>query len=321
MSRLPALALGFVVLGFTPPASHAADVLGYSVLKGQFYNQTGQQDLALDPDFGFSLLASVDLTDFQLVTEASLQPPQAGAESMDDLGDSWVFLDSFTDWSSLNSTYGWGDYQIRFTTEHDGLFSCVLSMPDSPLPPVPQLVNFDALQAVNAARPLPLSWSFPTAPSPDDFMQVYITEGHAVVFSSPDFGFPGALDGTSREFTVPADTLWGGGVYSLNLELTRLVSTNASAYPDAEGVAGTFSSTSLDLLTVQPPELRLLSRPTNGIVSVEVRVAPGVAVTLQGSDTVATWNDLATNASPSGTNVFEIPSGQEAARFFRAWQP
>ena len=53
----------------------AADVRGYSLLKGEFLNQTSSNVVVQDPDFGFSIVASVDLTDFNLVTNATLRVP------------------------------------------------------------------------------------------------------------------------------------------------------------------------------------------------------------------------------------------------------
>src|SRR5438128_115670 len=104
--------------------------------------------------------------------------------------------------------------------------------------------------------------------------------GHGEVFSSPDFGVPGALDRATRSVTIPPDTLAPGIIYSLNLEITRLASTNLACYPGGEGVTGTFSSTSIDLTTIVLPELRLLSGPSNGQISLSVQADPGMTIVL-----------------------------------------
>ena len=57
------------------------------------------------------------------------------------------------------------------------------------------------------------------------------------LISTPDLDQPGTLDGTARSLTIPAGTLEPGRVYSLNLEITRLVSTNSTSYPAAPGIA------------------------------------------------------------------------------------
>src|SRR5213593_3359289 len=88
------VAAGALSLWHAPIAARAGDVRGYSILKGQFLNQIGPDELITDPDFGFSILASVDLTDFDVVTNASLALPSGNAKLMENLGDSWDFLDS-----------------------------------------------------------------------------------------------------------------------------------------------------------------------------------------------------------------------------------
>lgn len=295
-------------------------MLGYSVLKGHFLNQTDADTLVTDPDFGFSILASVDLTDFYLVTAASVRPPGGSVVSMDDLGDSWDFLDSSGSLEGLNDEYGWGNYTVSFTTENDGKFTCALNLPETPLPPTAKLLNFAEVQAVNAAEELTLRWDFSETPEAGDFVQVYLTQGHWEWFSSPNYGEPEALDGTSRSVTIPAGTLEPGSYYSANIEITRLAGTNALCYLDVEGITATFASTSVDVVTLWPPTLRLTSPPKNGIVSVEVLADPGRTVVLQGSPALAPWIDLQTNAAPSGTNLFDVPVDGSGARFFRAWQ-
>ncbi len=313
------LAVSFA--GFALVAAHAGDVLGYSVIKGHFLNQTDPDTLVTDPDFGFSILASVNLTDFYLVSAASVRPPGGSVVAMDDLGDSWDFLDSVESLAALNVKYGWGNYTISFTAENDGKFTCALNLPETPLPPTPKLLNFTEVQSVNAAKALTLHWDFSETPEAGDFVQVYLNEGHAEVFSTPNYGEPEALDGTSRLVTIPASTLEPGIFYSLNIEITRLAGTNSLCYPDAEGVTATFASTSVDLVTLTPPTLRLISPPQNGTVSIEVRAEPGKTVVLQGSPVLAPWTNLQTNATPSGTNLFNVPVDGSGSLFFRAWQP
>jgi hypothetical protein len=318
--RVTAAALMAAFLCFSLSLARAQDVRGYSVIKGQFLNQTSPGAPVLDLDYGYSILASVDLTDFNLVTNASVRLPSGTREVMDDQGDSWGYLDSFTTFSALNSRYGWGNYTIDFKTVNDGNFSCVLALPNTPLPPAPRLVNFADVQAVNPVKPLTVSWDFSATPKADDFVQVYITIGHDEVFSTPDLGEPGALDSTARSVTVPADTLAQGAIYSLTLEITRLVSTNSTCYTSAEGITATFSSTSIDVTTIVLPQLRLLSRPVNGVVSVEVQGDAGKTIVLQDSDDLMAWRDLATNAAASGSNLFTVANGGQAARIFRARQ-
>jgi hypothetical protein len=149
--------LGFLLAccaccGGGPWAAEAADVAGYSVLKGHFLLQEGPGTPATDPDFAYGILAAVELTEPATVTNATLRTPGGAVNVLDDLSDSWDFLDTRDTLSQLTSAYGWGNYTVTFGTLHDGNYSCVLSLPNTALPPAPHLTNFGAIQAVNPLR-------------------------------------------------------------------------------------------------------------------------------------------------------------------------
>lgn len=303
-----------------PLTARPADVAGYSILKGQFLLQTDADTVVLDPDFGFTFLASVDLTDFDLVESASVRLPDGEELLMDGLGDFWSLLDVADTQSALDEAYTWGDYFLVYETVNDGDFSCLVSLPEAPLPPKPRLVNFADVQSVDTAKALTLTWEFDAPPQSNDFVQVYVSLGHGDVFSTPDLGQPGALDGSARSVTIPPNTLDPDWTQSLNLEITRLVSTNSECYPDVQGVGAIFSSTEIDLVPVVLPMFRLISAPANGVVFIEVRAEPERPIVLEGSDRMAEWSGVSTNAAASGTVVFEVPIAESAYRFFRAWQ-
>jgi hypothetical protein len=307
-----------LVLAATAPGTRAGDVTGYGLIKGQFFIQTGPDTLIIDPLFGFSLVASVDLDDFDLLSDARFENPDGALELMDDLGPYWAFVDSYSTWNELNEAQGWGDYTIRFDAVNDGSFSCAIAFPESPLPPQPRLTNFAVVQAADPSQPLRLEWDFSAPPEATDFVQIYINLGHSEVFATPNSGEAGALDGTSRSFVIPAGTFDSGLVYSLNLEISRTVATNTECYPHAAGALGTFSSTEAALITVKPPVLRILSRPANDRVRIEAVTDPRETVILEASGGLGSWLPVATNAAPSGTNVFEIPMGDDSLQFFRA---
>ena len=301
------------------PVVRGDDVVGYSVLKGQFFNQTAAETLRLDPDFGFSILASVDLTDFDRLESATLRLPEGGSLEMDDQGDYWSLLDSFGTKAELDDEYVWGDYLLLFDTVSEGNYSCLVELPESPLPPTPRLDNFGVSMAVDPARALTLNWDFDGVPAKDDFVQVYVNLGHGEVFATPNFGEAGALRSTDRSVTIPADTLIGGFIHELNIEVTRIVSTNLECHPRAEGVGALFRSTSVDLLVLNAPFVRRASRPAGGGMAVEVVADPDQPVVLQGSLDFTAWSDIATNAAQSGTNVFQVPVNPDVPRrFFRA---
>jgi hypothetical protein len=165
-----------------------------------------------------------------------------------------------------------------------------------------------------------LVWEFDAPPKTNDFVQIYVSLGHADVFSTPGLGEPDALDGTARSVTIPPDTLEPGWIHSLNIEITRVVSINAECNPDAQGVGAAFRSTAVDLVAAFAPLLRLASAPANGQFSIEVSAEPERPIVLEGSAGMAEWSSVATNSSPSGIVVFNVPLEESGFRFFRAWQ-
>lgn len=299
----------------------AADVAGYSVLKGQFLNQVDETTLLPDEDLGISILASLDLTDYDLATGAALTLPDGEEVSMDNASLSWDYLDyGYPTFSSLNTDYGWGSYTIRFTTVNDGGFSCPLSFPSTLLPPLPRLLNFRELQTVDASKPLTLQWDFSAPPSSNDFIQVYIDRGHGDAFSTPGYGEEGALENGARSVTVPAGSMLPGYFYNVNIEITRLAFTNTTSYPSAPGFTGTFSSTAAPLATLLQPIFQIPSSPTNGVLLIQATVEPNTTIVLQGSADLSSWSSIATNAVTTNQVVFAVPMEGSAHHFFRALQ-
>lgn len=306
-----------VCLGLAAPA---VDVIDYSIIKGHFLNQSGPDQLVIDPTFGFSVLGGVDLSDLNLLKSARIRLPEGATIELEDFGDTWSLLESFETQAELDEAYQWGDYIVSFDSKAEGPHSCLLEIPETPLPPTAKLVNFGDVQSINPARPLTLTWSFDAPPAKSDFIQVYVTLGHGEIFSTPNLGEPGALTVEDRTVTIPADTLVPGFIHSLNLEVTRLTSTNSECYPGVQGFAAVFRSTSVDLFVRTPPMLRLLGQVGTSLPELEVVGDPDGPVILQGSLDFQTWSNLATNTSETGTNRFQMTPGPAAHRFFRAVQ-
>lgn len=314
-SGVAVLAIGCLALGL----AQGADVLSYSVLKGQFLNQTGPQTLRQDPDFGHSLLVSVDLADLDLLNTADLRLPDGESVELDDYSDSWSLLDTYQTAEALDAVYTWGDYVVSFDAVHDGKFHCLVTLPEKALPPVARLTNWEVSQAVDPTRPLTLNWVLDGEPGADDFLQVYVNLGHGEVFSTPNLGEPGALRISDRTVTLPPETLIPGAIHELNLEITRVVSTETACHPSAQGVGALFRSTSVDLFVFRPPQVGRLEALAGGGFRVEVVADPGQPVALQGSPDLQSWEDVASGNADSGTNRFDLATSPGSlARFFRA---
>jgi hypothetical protein len=248
-----------------------------------------------------------------------MQLPDGSVSDLEDYSDSWGVLDSFDSLAALNAAYPWGSYTVGFGTKTDGKFSCALTMPNTSLPPMPRLLNYDAVQAMDPFAPLILTWDYSSPPKSNDFVQVYINLGHGEVFSTPNIGESGALDYASRSVAMPPNTVEPGYTYNLNIEITRIFATNSTDYPFAEGLVGMFSSTSIDFTPLWPPLLMLRTDSPKDSVSMDVLADPQTQVVLQTSPDLVLWTDYATNISPTITNFFNIPK-TSSSLFFRARQ-
>ena len=137
----------------------AVDVIDYSIIKGHFLNQSGPDQLVIDPLFGFSVLGGVDLSDLNLLKSAKVRLPEGATIELEDFGDTWSLLESFETQAELDEAYQWGDYIVSFDSKAEGPHSCLLEIPETPLPPTAKLVNFGDVQSINPARPLTLTWA------------------------------------------------------------------------------------------------------------------------------------------------------------------
>ena len=298
----------------------ATEVIGYSVIKGHFLEQRGPEELVLDSFFGFSVLGSIDLSDSKLISAGQVRLPEGRTVDLEDFGDTWTLLESFETQAELDAAYQWGDYIVTFDSRVEGPHACLLELPETPLPPVPRLTNFEASLSVDPSRPLTLNYTFDGALAKRDFVQAYVTLGHGEVFATPNQGEPGALTIEDRTVTIPAGTLVPGFVHSLNLEATRVTGTNDACYPGVQGYAAVFRSTSVDLLVLTPPSLRFLTATAAGSIELEVVGDPGGTIVLEGSGDLRSWTAIATNRSDSGTNTFAVARDGKEHRFFRAAQ-
>ena len=201
-----------------------------------------------------------------------------------------------------------------------GDFAADLRLPTTTLPPRAEVTNFADTQNIDPSKPFVITWDYPTAPPSTDFVQVYIDQGHTEVFTTPELGAPGALDGAARSVTIPPGTLVPSFPYTLNIEIVQVGSINTTTYPAGPGLGGVFVSTALNMEVVYPQPVLSLLPGSNGAASIQVVAFPNSLVILQQSDNFGSWLDVSTNSAPDGTNLFPIVTISPSSRFFRARQ-
>jgi hypothetical protein len=80
-------------------------------------------------------------------------------------------------------------------------------------------------------------------------VQIEDSETWDMVFSTPEPGNPGALNGTATSVTIPANTFSPNRIYNVMLMFFRPVAMDVTSYPGAMAVAGYLRETQLSLNT------------------------------------------------------------------------
>jgi hypothetical protein len=167
---------------------------------------------------------------------------------------------------------------------------------------------------VNPGQPFVLGWDAFPGGTATDYIDVAVGTN-----ASPNPGLPGALNGTARTFTIPANTLQAGTSYSSRVGFFHFVGATNSSYATAAYRA---TYTEFFLVTVGGSPLAL----TNAIFSspnfsFNVLCATGQIVTVESRTNLATgvWQTLlTTNNPPNGFHVIAPQAATNRALFFRA---
>ena len=186
---------------------------------------------------------------------------------------------------------------------------------------------FQGAQSINPALPFTFQWDAIPGGLATDFVWLSILDDFGSDFYySPDLGEPGALDGKSTSFTIPAGILGSGARYEVYLGVFHLVDQDRS-YTAAVSAYG--KTTSMEIQTTgavdneAPAFVRSVPRTTgtgigsNTIVTfvfgepMDPSVDPAQAITWTGVPTPALFSY---RWSPDGTRLFcHYPPGLPTA--------
>jgi hypothetical protein len=183
----------------------------YGVQKGQAYIQRS----AGAPHFAskgqaYEFTAFVDLPTNGTAKARTVQLPSGSVESLslqpDGKGFAWS--QAFSKQHSLDAAFTNGVYSFYVTPAQGDPLSLAVNLSEGTFPKPPHLSNWIAAQNVNAGQDLILTWDAFPGGTTNDFAQLEILDpaGNEVVFTTPDIGQPGALDGTSTAALIPANT-------------------------------------------------------------------------------------------------------------------
>lgn len=262
--------LGWAATAFLASASApivAQDVDFVVVMKGQEYSQTRADYVSLgefwsqygsEPVLIFESYA-VGHTMESLVEASITIPGGAVVPLLRDPGEDEDPRELITDTGatsmlSLDYQRPDGAYTVQLQTQNQGTLQIPLSLTGSAYPPVPQVINYDALQSVDAGADMTVQWSPMNGDNFDYIvLRVYEEDDQFPAFHSGAPGEPGALDGTATQVVIPAGSLSPGVRYKTELLFVNTVDINTSVVPLA--VAGYYKMVCLWLQTAPEPNV------------------------------------------------------------------
>lgn len=242
----------------------AADAGLCVVFKGLFYEQTSPTTVNPLPGTDFAnFRAFASMTAPGSLISGSIRNPANQPSNLVADGMELRFGVDFNSQANMDAMFGSGNYVLSLVTRNDGNRSFTLNLSGNSYPPIPQLNNFNALQAVNPAAPLTLQWAAWTGGTTNDLIMVQIEDSQTydMVFNTPLPGEPGTLNGQATQVIIPANTFAPNRTYRIMLLFFRPVTTDVMSYPGAMAVAGYLRETRAMLITTggtpdtQPPWL------------------------------------------------------------------
>lgn len=282
------------------------DVGFISLLKTKYHIQTGTTPVA---DGRFEAGAEVEANAPNRLKSATLTALTGGrsgpfhADPWD--GDEYEVPGEYGSKTDLDRFYPNGDYQFALEGLEDGAQSVTLSLgATDQYPPAPAITNLAALQAIDPAAPVTVTWNalagwtndMETLGSGDGWIEFEILDpcGREVLWVEGSE----MSDGVSC--VIPAGTLRPGRSYRANVFFIRITDIDAASYPDAFAVAAFESQTTFNIQTTGQPEM------------------PSLLLQLIGSTARVT----ATGGDPESTYILETSSDLERWTLLDAyWNP
>jgi hypothetical protein len=309
----------------------AADVSYYGVVKSIQYQQTN--DLAPTPlvTNAYAFNAFVVASTNNVVTNATVR---VGSNTPIPLTSTntvyWQFANTFNSQAALDSAYPVGsvfspvNYTLTMSTTNDGVQSgsvnfFLLIVPVS-YPSTPQMTNLAAAQTIDTTRNFQLTWDS-LGGSTLAVVQLSVLDASSnVVFASPAPFQPGALNGTSTGYVIPAYSLPAGANLQAHLTIANPAAPNTNSYPGATGIAALAKDTQFLLTTRPAPAAPLLSLHVQaGQSAIQLTGESNRFYNLLVSSNLLTWSTLYTTDCPSTGFVYADPQpATGATRFYRA---
>ncbi|MEN9573817.1 MAG: hypothetical protein RL514_1672 [Verrucomicrobiota bacterium] len=232
----------------------AADVRQYVLLKGQSFTQTSATTTSPSGVDYFQFQCFVEPQTNGAVTNMTLTKPGPVLVPVPPNDGKFALEQSFSSQAALDAAFPNGTYTLTLQTINDGTRNPTLSLTGDAYLATPHISNFAEAQAVVPPNDFTLTWDA-LGGTVSDYVSLELRDDadHTVV-SSPGFGQPGALNGTSTSFFIKGRTLRPGKVYQGELFIAHsLQAPDQASYPGATGIAAYTKSLKFTVTTTGTP--------------------------------------------------------------------
>lgn len=287
------------------------------------YDQSSAAAPVLNVDTPFGFGATTTLASNRTATSITLTLPTAAVSNLTQnfvAHEDYYLFDYSASSNTLESIFPQGTYTFTVNATASNQTVAVSLPAGMPQPNAPHVSNYQAAQSVNATQPFTITWDAFAGGGTADYISVAVS-ATTNVWQTPDYGAPGALDGTATSVTIPADKLTPNTTYDVSLGFYHGIWNSNTTY--ATGVyRASITDFSLHAVgpSIAPPSL---TNPgwLNGLFGFDVEAGLGQTVTITTStdcaSPVGSWQVLLTTNSPSTKfRVNDPASSSKPAAFY-----
>ncbi len=301
----------------------------FTVSRMASYTQTGPDSVVPKAGSGedgpFGFLAMVMLEAPAVATNGTLRLPSGQTQPLTSFPMSpMLFLtDSATNLSSLATRFPAGTYGFTLQGTSGVPASLNVSLAEATIPVI-RVLNYAAAQSVDGTKDFVLTWA-PLGATSKDSVSVDVRDASGnILIMSPDSGCPGALDGTSTSFKIPAGILKPGVSYIGHIQLT-LGFTQTEIDATTRSSSFTFTGAEFPMVTtgggLPPATPTVLGTPRIEGASLVIGCTATVSGRTYGLESSTTpagpWSGV-TDKVAAGTSLqFEAPVPALGPQFFR----
>jgi hypothetical protein len=256
----------------------------------------------------------------QSVTSAVIRAPSGATPTLSPNGFEHSLVQAFASPAAMDGAYPSGGYEMRMMTKNNGFRTNTLSLVGNYPQAAPQVANIDEAQYIKTGGPFTLSWTLAEA-QPTDHLQVVVTDGATVVFSTPAIpGVAGALTGNARSIAIPAGTFSPGKTYTGLIRHCRPTAGDSATYPLAYGMAGHSRVTRFPMQSANGPSPQPVLAPPariNDQTELSFTSVRGEKYVIHSSTGLPMWTQSPPVTATGTSTIHRLPPNSAGTGFYR----